>query len=398
MLNKFIKLGFILTVFSLSLGQFSVLFRGGGSNIYLFDIVILCFSFFGILFLFLAKSFTISTNYYFFVIFTFIAIISLLFNVFRLGENEIITSTFYLIRWSSYLLLAIIISNYVNKGVLSLNWLNQSFFYSALFLAIVGFFQLFLLPDFALLDPSLGWDPHKNRIASTFFDPNYLGGYLGTCLALFLGKYFSAPKSVKIKDWFFFFLIPALALFLTFSRSGWAFAAIVVFVFGLFKSPKLLFFGILLAFSAYFAVPRVQTRIAGITDPSDSASFRLISWQNTLDIAQDNFLIGVGFNAFRFAQKDYGFIQAGSIGGNSGAGSDSSFLLVLATTGVFGFLAFSVGYLYILISNIFHRRTYSVAVVAILLGLLVQAQFINALFYPQIMLLWLVAIGFEGVY
>ena len=173
-----------------------------------------------------------------------------------------------------------------------------------------------------------------------------------------------------------------LAIFLTFSRSSWAALAVIIFVFGVVKTKKLLFVALLLAFLAYFAVPRIQTRLAGITDPADSASFRLQSWRNTSEIISDNILHGVGYNAFRYAQKDYSFFEVGSMGGHAGAGADSSFLLVFATTGILGFLIFLAAY--------FYPINKSVLLTSAVLGMLVQSQFINLFFYPQIMFLWFV--------
>ena len=96
--------------------------------------------------------------------------------------------------------------------------------------------------------------------------------------------------------------VVAVCLFLTFSRSTWAMVAVMVFIYGVFKSRKILLLSLVLGFLAYFAVPRVQTRISGITDPADSAQFRLVSWKNTLEIAKDNLFLGVGVNSFRYAQ------------------------------------------------------------------------------------------------
>jgi len=97
-------------------------------------------------------------------------------------------------------------------------------------------------------------------------------------------------------------------------------------------------------------------------------------------------VIGVGFNTFRYAQQDYGIFEIGETGGNSGAGTDSSFLLVLATTGVFGFLIFLAGYLFPLFQK---KNAFYLPMLAAFSALFMQSQFINALFYPQILFLWL---------
>ncbi|MFC1622168.1 O-antigen ligase family protein, partial [Patescibacteria group bacterium] len=126
-----------------------------------------------------------------------------------------------------------------------------------------------------------------------------------------------------------------------------------------------------------------QTRIAGITDPADSASFRLISWKNTWEIAKDNLLFGVGFNAFKFAQEEHGFLTPDSARKYSATGSDSSLLLVLATTGILGLSVFLFGMFY----PVFAKRSLFLLIVT--MSLFLESQFINSLFFPQILFLYL---------
>lgn len=131
-------------------------------------------------------------------------------------------------------------------------------------------------------------------------------------------------------------------------------------------------------------MPRIQTRIAGLTDPADSAHFRLISWQNTLKIISDRPLFGVGFNNMRAVKAKYGYLNPDTLENHSASGSDSSFLLVFATTGVIGFLIFIGAYYFALLDK--PSLFFSAFIFALLLG----SQFINSLFFPQIMFLWLV--------
>ena len=123
--------------------------------------------------------------------------------------------------------------------------------------------------------------------------------------------------------------------------------AVSIFLFGIIRSRKLLFLSLIVGFLAYFMIPRIQTRVAGITDPDDSAKLRFVSWERTFTIAKDHLLLGVGFNNFRSTQEDYGFFDYNiPEGGRAGAGSDSSLLLILATTGLIGFVLYTVFYPY----------------------------------------------------
>jgi O-antigen ligase len=369
---------FFITVFLLSLGQFAQVLP----NFYLFDLSIALFAFLGVFyFLGIKKTFKLPKNFLILLGFSAFAFLSLVVRVPFLGSSEFLEGFFYFLRWFSYLLASLVVFNMLSCKMLTGKGILHTFLTSAFFVAFAGFIQLILLPDFETLDIALGWDPHKNRLASTFFDPNFVGGYLCLVLALLLGQKRKYPLVI---------ITLVSALVLTFSRSSWAMFAVIIFIYGVFKHRKWLLLAFLLAFLAYFAVPRVQTRLSGVTDPSDSAHFRLISWQNTWEIAKDNLFLGVGFNTFRSVQKDYGFLEIGESGGHAGAGSDSSLLLILATTGVFGFILFLGGYL----QPLFFNKTPlydKLPLLAAFGGLLIHSQFVNSLFYPQILFLWLIS-------
>ncbi|MFA6981840.1 MAG: O-antigen ligase family protein [Patescibacteria group bacterium] len=377
-----LKTLFLALICSFGLGQISSLVSIGEAKIYAFDPLVAVFDLVSIFYLLLVKKrFVISKFFLPLLVFAFIAFVSLLVGSARLSETEVLVSAMYPIRFFAYLVLGIVVHNLMETKIFDTRFLKKAVFVGALLVSVLGFVQLVVLPDFTTLDSELGWDPHKNRLASAFFDPNFTGGFLFTSmfLILWLEKKFT-PK----------LLVLLLAIFLTFSRSTWGALAAAVLLLGAVKYRKLLLLSALLAFLAYFAVPRVQTRISGITDPADSAAFRLISWGNVLTIARENPLFGVGFNSYRYAQIERGFVGIGEYETHSGSGSDSSFLLVLATTGVIGFIPFVVGYFWPLFSAM-KRKDFFFA--SILVGLFLHTQFVNALFYPQIMFLWMLLLG-----
>ena len=381
---------FYITLFLLSLNQLSVLSKSGGVSVYLFDISVILFSLFGTCyFLILKNSFKIPRYAYLYVFFILPAGISLLLSSIEFSTDKIMTGFFYLLRYFSYLLSGVVVYNMVDKRLLSKKRIEDAFILSGIFIAIAGFIQLILLPDFTILDPSLGWDPHKNRLASTFFDPNFVGAYFVICLAVLLERIFPdkcTKESSKTGFYTYFCLIVILiGLILTFSRSAWGMMGIVVLAYGVFRSKVLLLVAFFTAFMAYFAIPRVQTRISGTTDPADSASLRIVSWGNTVRIIKDNIWTGVGFNTYRYAQENYGFLTPDQDEIHSGAGSDSSLLLVFATTGILGFLIYFVAFLFPIIDSLKKRYLGWLVILSILISLLIESQFINSLFYPQIM-------------
>ena len=366
-------------LFALSLGQFINLTKSMGFNLYLFDIVIAVFVFFSLFHRVKTRVFVIPKSLLLFCVFSIIAVISVTQYIFVLPDTYVYISLSYLARWVFYLLSVVSTYNSLYFDKLSPKTLKKMIIFSGIFLILIGVVQLLLVPDLSVLDSSLGWDPHKNRLYSTFFDPNFLGAYLVLVFSVVL------TCSIKYKRLVLVILLTGILL--TFSRSAWLMFASFLFLYSFLRSPKVLVYSIGLFLSAYLLVPRVQTRIAGITDPADSAQFRLISWNNTLTIIKDNPWLGVGFNSYRYAQQNYGYISTGTLGGNSGAGSDSSLLFVWATTGALGLIVFLVSYFYPLAHNLASGENSPIAMG--LFSLLVEAQFINSLFFPQTLYLWL---------
>lgn len=388
---KLTKLFLYIFVLSLPLGQLGS-YRLGEGAVYLSDLLLAV-----LIVLWLLESFLVTRSLKLerkgIIIFLFgaVSLLTLLNAIRFFSSDEIITGSLYWFRWVAYAAVYFLVRDLVSKGEKIRDPLLLLLIIDGLFIAVSGFIQLIILPDFRLQAVESGWDPHRNRLLSTFFDPNFTGAFLGLCLSLVISQLFSPGRK----------LLPAvalpvllLALLLTFSRSTWLMFGVIILIFGLLRSRFLLLLAVFLAFSAYFFVPRVQTRLSGVTDPADSAHFRLISWNNTLKIAGDYPSTGVGFNLFRYAQADYGFFDfRDPSGGHAGAGSDSSWLLVLATTGVFGLLIFSLLYFRLLLESWKVRSTVvGLALLSALAGLVVETNFINALFYVPIMSwIWLVA-------
>jgi len=388
-LSKFLTILFVIV---LALGQFARV-PGLAERVYLFDLFAPCFAFYSVLIF--AKShtkFRLDIVSFSFVAFSVWAFLSLIRGNVIGGYGDFVLQLFYLIRWVSYLISALGIVHMVKIKYLDYNWLLKCLMFVGSFLSLAGFLQLVLLPDFTVLSSEYGWDPHKNRLASTFFDPNFLGAFLVCSITIYLGLVCDKKLSIRSNylHTVFFFLVPLSALFLTFSRSAWGMFALVILVLGLLKYRLLLIAFVFISILVYFAVPRVQTRISGITDPADSAQFRVVSWGNALKVAQSSPFFGVGFNSYRYAQKEMGFFKAGSLGGNSGAGADSSILFILATSGIIGLFTFTLGYFTGVVRAFRYRNHGGLTAFAILIALFFESTFINSFFYPQILLLWLI--------
>lgn len=375
---------FCACFFALALSQFSVIFSFGQGNFYLFDLLIAGFDFFGLIYLLKLREVKLPTTFLLLLAFVALGTISLIFTPLNLESTEFFTALAYPVRFLCYVVFANIVWNFVQLKMFSRNQLLLTIIFSGIFLFFAGLIQLILLPDLETLDSKLGWDPHKNRMVSTFFDPNFLGMYFVICLSAVF-SYFKSLTNRALANTHRIFAYSAIVvfifgIFLTFSRSAWLALAVFIFFVGL-KNKLLLASSTALMLLAVFAIPRAQTRISGITDPQDSAGFRLISWQNAWEITKDNWVFGVGYNAFRYAQRDYGFLDDANLASHSGAGSDSSLLLVWSTSGIFGLIFLMSTLLVWLYTTLKNRDLISLGTVV---SLLINSVFINSFFYPQI--------------
>lgn len=389
---------FLSWFFSFGLGQFGNLFRSSYGGIYACDFLAIIWVLYATLYLLIGKKtrIFIPKVYFLFLAFLFWNIVLYVISSQKFSAEEMILSFFYLFRLIFYTLGILLFYNLRYQNILREPNVEKLILLEALFLAISGFIQLIVFPDFSKIDPGLGWDPHKNRLLGTFFDPNFMGATLVGLVNILLGFEANNPQKKSAPNLWLFLIF--LAIFLTFSRSAWLMLAVSIFLWGIVKYRGLLVVSILIALLAYLAIPRVQTRISSVTDPADSAHFRLISWKNTLKVAKDNLWLGFGYNTFRFTQKDYGFLGSG-LGGHSGGGSDSSLLLILATTGLPGFFLFLPFLVFPWISSgmrILKKQdatSWDFTFFSLLPALLVNSFFINSLFYPPILFLWNLALG-----
>ncbi|MBU1110279.1 O-antigen ligase family protein [Patescibacteria group bacterium] len=155
-------------------------------------------------------------------------------------------------------------------------------------------------------------------------------------------------------------LLSAVCCLLTFSRSTYLAFAVAVISLGILKSRKLLVVFFVLAVLAFLFVPRVRTRVVGALELDITARARVEDWLKTGEIVKDNWLTGVGFNSFRYAQEHYGYFRnakgLSEVSGHAGAGADSSLLFVWATTGIFGLISYLLLYSSIWLESVLRLR------------------------------------------
>ncbi|MBI2008188.1 O-antigen ligase family protein [Candidatus Amesbacteria bacterium] len=283
-------------------------------------------------------------------IFFVICLLSLIPAYFNYGQSAALVGLMYSLRWLTYSLF------FISLSVIQVPIKNLIILISSIFIS-TGLAQYFFLPDTRFL-LSQGWDDHFNRAIGTILDPGFLG-----LLYVFI-LLFTKNKVLWVLSF--------LTLILTYSRASY-----LAFLAGFAFSRKSFLKVLLLLTVTVTLLPRPGGDGVKL-ERVYSIFSRFTSWQQAWRIFADHPVLGVGFNVYRYAQRDYGFQDDPKWQiSHANAGSDSSLLFVLATTGLLGLTAYS-WYLYQL--STINQQLITVV--------FVHSLFLNSLFYPFI-LLWI---------
>lgn len=318
------------------------------------------------------------------LLFILIAVISLILTPLRLNLFEYLISFFYTVRLFLYTLLALLIysgafSNYKKN-------IDLVFIFSGIGLAILGILQFIFIPDLLFLT-KFGWDPHYFRTVSTFFDPNFAGAFFTLTLILLFQNMAMAKKWNII-----FFIIIYLALLTTFSRSSYLMFLISSIIFSLLKKSKMLFLLTIFLFLILMLGFRIYSQAVAKPrniDRTESASFRLSTWQQGFILFQKSPILGIGYNAYRYGLKEFKLGDKNFLQSHGSSGNDSSLLFIASTTGIIGLLSF-LYFLFSLVRTNYSNNRY--IFLSAISGLIIHSFFANTLFYPPI-LLWVLLIS-----
>ena len=312
--------------------------------------------------------------------FTIIAVISLTLTPLHLLPKEYFSAFLYTIRFFSYILLGWLLKSnafpFITTGI------EKILLFSGVFLGAIGLLQFVILPDLRFLS-QFGWDPHFYRTVSAFLDPNFLAAYLVLTLLVI----FQNELDLKTVQRNVLFTLVYLTLMTTFSRSGYLMFLISFLCISFFKKSLkialfsfVLFTGLLFFFQLYIKGVNQLTPL----DRNQTAGYRFTTWQQGEDIFLKSPVLGVGFNAYNFALREYKLGTEQFVNGHGATTNDSSLLYVASTTGTFGLIAYGF-FLFALIRE--HKKKPILA--AGTLGLIANSIFINSLFYPFI-ITWLI--------
>lgn len=325
-----------------------------------------------------------------FGIFVALAAFSLLLNVFHLPQKQALVALFYLLRFILYAVLFFVTYSFSKSQKILV---KNSLVIAGGEVVALGFFQYIFYPALRNLLYA-GWDEHYYRMFGTFLDPNFLGLFFVVYALLLLSYLFESRGKRKLL-FSFLFSVTCLALFLTYSRTA-LITMLISSTTMLFLQGKKLLAGVLITVliigsSLLFMLPLGKTESTNMLRVVSSEA-RLKSMQEAVTVWQKNVLFGVGFNAYRYALYGRGAGSGAWEESHGGAGSDNSFLFVLATMGIVGL----AGFFFLLWQHIHELllqkdRGHRSLGIATILGLCLGSFFINGFFYPSLMLwLWMV--------
>jgi len=332
-------------------------------------------------------------------------VLGLIFALRSLDLPLVLKSGLYLIRWVEYLLLFFLALDLMRTKELVIHYLKVIIGMGTL-LAILGFLQLVFVPNFGFMQEA-GWDPHRGRLLSTWFDPNFIGGFFALCFSLVLGLYYYLRKDQQARLALILAgIIFAVATILTYSRSAYLVFLLVLLIWGVVYARKLLVICLVAFTLVTIFVPRLQERVGGAVSLDVTAKSRLHSWDRAFQIVKTSPIVGVGYNTYRYTQEKLGFIEKKDKVIRSTTGADSSLLTILATTGIVGLLFYLYLYFVILKKNfrlivknqLETQKKLSFAIFVSFLGLLAHSFFVNDLLYPYLMIIFwiLVAMVFRA--
>lgn len=327
-------------------------------------------------------------------IFAGIGFISLLFNFKLLNFQELVVSFLYLIRWVMYVSIYFIVLEFDKHFQKKIIYLLLSI---GGIIVIAGYVQYFFYPSLRNLF-YLGWDEHLYRMFSSFLDPNFAGAFLSLYFFLIVGLMSSfTKKSEELKIVLFGVLgiLTFIAIFLTYSRSAILMLIVGCLIFLILKRKfSIMIFLALLVVGLLLFVPKAFKTEGTDLFRKVSSEARISSAKQAMSIFLKNPVLGIGFNAYKYARIRHGFTGKNDPSHAEG-GADVSFLFVMATTGVIGFIA----YLYLLskiISTAFlkYKNNFIAGVLLVsVISLVINSFFINSLFYSFFMLWMWILLG-----
>lgn len=382
--TKLILICYYVLAFTVSLGYIISFSPFPGIRLYFFDFPTILISFFSVPLAWKLRN-AIFAQTKFFVLFVLISLVGLLLSAYSV--EELLVSIAYLMRILLYLSITIPFA-YLNRK--QIYKVLTAFFVSGIFFVTIGYIQYVFYSDLANLY-YLGWDRHLFRFFSTFLDPNFTGVYV-VILLLFSTGFLSVKFKKSIWRQLVVGLIFFPALFLTYSRTAYISAVISIGSFLLFFSKKYLLLFVCVFVLGLFVVPKDLGGEGVKLLRSTSIYQRVKTFEGATVIFLKNPFVGVGFNNYKYAQMREGILLSKDTSSHAASGVSNSYLLILATSGIFGFVSLML-FVFTIIKKLYTGKdVFSKTVFCACLSVLTASFFENALFYAPIILILAVLI------
>jgi len=328
-------------------------------------------------------------------IFIAICVLSLLSNFNSLKVLEMGHSSLYLVRFIFFLSLYFVIFDFDKKFRIKIPYFMVLI---GAIVLLIAYIQYFFYPSLRNLY-YLGWDEHLYRMFSSFLDPNFAGAFFSLYLFLVLGLFESELKRRrKIRTVILggLAVFAFISVFLTYSRSAILMLMIGLMVFFVLKKRAniVLFLTLTILIGIMFAPKAFRTEGTNLFRKV-SIEARISSAKEAVFLILRKPLLGVGFNAYKFAKNRYVGISLSNYPSHAESGTDASLLFILATTGVLGFFSY-IWLLFKIISLAFLRYKKNLIAQTLflsLVSLIINSFFINSLFYSFFMLWILILAG-----
>ncbi|KKQ75922.1 MAG: hypothetical protein US97_C0029G0006 [Microgenomates group bacterium GW2011_GWF1_38_5] len=313
-----------------------------------------------------------------------VLIFSMIFSLNIFMVKDLMVGFLYLIRLISYFSFAHAVY-YISTGDKEKEKIITFLYLSITSFLIIGFVQYIYYFDLRDLY-NIGWDDHYFRFVSTLFDPAY------TALVLIIGLIilleFNLPISKYLK--YIFTVLFIISILLTFSRAGY----LTLIGYFLIKYKKYVLKILLISVAIIlFILILPKPKSSGVEIYRTFSIYsRLDNYYETFNIFKIHPLFGIGFN--NICLYRVGYLNVDNIKSHSCSGSDSSILLLLASSGILGLVTF-INVIFNFIKNPI-TNSYNRMLFYLIFITLINSLFNNSLFYNYLMGLYAIILGLAG--
>lgn len=391
-----LKILLIITLMCLPTGEVLRVHVTKEIGINLIDIIVVITGLYGIIYL-LKNKISISRLELYFFTFIIISIASLTINFKNVSTYQFFISILYPLR---LLFLFMILPLVRIQGIEFKKKLETILILDGLIIVTIGVSQFFLYPSLRNLY-YLGWDEHLYRLFSTFLDPNFTAVFIALFIIFAIPHTISSLKEKTKKTLFFITLIllSIFALVLTYSRAVLLSFSLATLTFLFLNKKKYIpIFILIIGVIILFQLKTVRSEGTNLFRTT-SAFARLESSNLAFSVIKDYPIFGVGFNTYRYVSSKYikpSQQVESSLPSHGLSAPDNSFLFVLATTGIFGFVAYLFFWRSVIVKYLKNLESPSSQVIILsIIVLFISSFFVNALFYTPILLWFFSVLGIK---